>query len=63
MVEPGEFVTFESGKRMSKWMAEAYNLSPEERSKARSKTFKGIAEAMAEQWSDSYEPLDSFLIR
>lgn len=60
MVDPGEFVTFESGKRMSKWMAEAYNLSPEERSKARSKTFKGIAEAMAEQWSSSHVPLEKF---
>lgn len=60
MVDPGEFVTFESGKRMSKWMAEAYNLSLEERSKQGSKTFKGIAEAMAEQWSSSHVPLEKF---
>lgn len=51
IVDPGEFITFQSGKRMSKWMAEAYKLSPEERSKQRSKTFPGIAKAMAEQWS------------
>ena len=51
MVDPGEFVTFQSGKRMSKWMADAYKLSLEERSKQRSKTFPGIAKAMADQWS------------
>lgn len=50
VVEPGEIVKFKSGKQMSKWMAEAWKLSPEERAKLRSKTFPGIAKAMAEQW-------------
>ena len=35
----------------TKWFEDARKLSPEERSKARSKTFPGIAKAMAEQWS------------
>ena len=37
-------------KRQPKWFADAWKLSPEERSKVRSKTFPGIAKAMAEQW-------------
>lgn len=50
IVEP-EFVEFESGKRMSKLHYESFKVSnPEERSKIRSKTFDGIATAMAEQW-------------
>ena len=43
IVGKGEFVTFESGKRMPKWYSNA-------KGKNRSKTFLGIAEAMAEQW-------------
>jgi hypothetical protein len=31
--------------------ADAFKLSPEERAKVRSKTFHGIAVAMATQWS------------
>lgn len=34
----------------SPWHAYSWNLSPAERAKARSKTFPGIAKAMAEQW-------------
>ena len=33
-----------------KWFADAWHLPAEERAKVRSKTFPGIAEAMAEQW-------------
>ena len=51
LVDPGERVRFASGKSMPKWYADAYRLSPKERAKARSKTFPGIAKAMAEQWS------------
>lgn len=50
-VSPGEMVEFESGCKMPKWYADAWRLPPEERSKIRSKTFPGIANAMAEQWS------------
>ena len=35
----------------AKWFEDARHLSPSERSKARSKTFPGIAKAMAEQWA------------
>jgi hypothetical protein len=50
IVDKGEFVTFASGKRMTKWYADAAKLSPKEREKIRNKTFQGIADAMAEQW-------------
>lgn len=49
IVDKGEYIVFKSGKRMPKWYADAAK-NPKERSKIRSKTFKGIAEAMAEQW-------------
>lgn len=50
IVKPPERVKFESGKSMPSWYAEAWNLPKEERAKLRSKTFPGIANAMAEQW-------------
>ena len=54
-VDPGEFFEWKDGKtgklkRQPKWFADAFKLSPEERGKTRSKTFPGIAKAMAEQW-------------
>lgn len=42
---------FKSGKTMATWYSEALKLPKEERAKLRSKTFPGIAKAMAEQWS------------
>ena len=51
MVGKGEFITHKSGKTKPKWFADAFKLSPEERRKVRSKTFQGIAKAMAEQWA------------
>ena len=50
IVDSGESVTFASGNKMPKWYADAWGKSPEERSKIRSKTFPGIAKAMAMQW-------------
>ncbi len=50
IVSKGEIITFSSGKRMHKWHYEQSLLPPKERSKARSKTFPGIALAMATQW-------------
>ena len=41
---------FDSGKTMPSWYAELWNLPKEERAKLRSKTFPGIAKAMASQW-------------
>ena len=43
---------FDSGKTMPSWYAEAWHFPKEERAKLRSKTFPGIAKAMASQWSD-----------
>ena len=37
-------------KRQPMWFKDAWNLPPEERANVRSKTFPGIANAMAEQW-------------
>ncbi len=42
---------FDSGKSMPAWYAECWHLPKEERAKMRSKTFPGIAKAMAEQWA------------
>jgi len=50
VVEPPERRKFKSGKTMAHWMADAWDLPPAERSKVRSKTFQGVANAMAEQW-------------
>jgi site-specific DNA-cytosine methylase len=46
----GEFVDVGNGKKMPKWYNDSFRLSDEMRQKVRSKTFKGIANAMAEQW-------------
>ncbi len=48
-----ERVTFGSGKSMPKWYADALvkAKTAEERRNLRSKTFKGMAKAMAEQWT------------
>lgn len=50
IVEP-EIVEYKNGKGTdSRWHVETINLPPDERSKMRSRTFPGIAEAMASQW-------------
>lgn len=51
LVNPPERKKFKSGKTMPSWYADAWKLTKEERSKIRSKTFPGIAKAMAEQWA------------
>lgn len=50
IVKPEPRVKYESGRSMAKWYADAWRLPKEQRSIARSKTFPGIAQAMAEQW-------------
>lgn len=50
IVDPPPRTVYDSGKTMPAWYAEAWNLPPKERSLLRSKTFPGIAKAMAEQW-------------
>ena len=49
-VEPPKRLKFESGKSMASWYYDLWRLPKEERAKERSKTFPGIAKAMAEQW-------------
>jgi hypothetical protein len=53
IVERGEQTTYSSGKSMPKWYADAFKLPPKERAKVRSKTFPGIATAMATQWGSN----------
>ena len=52
IVGKGEQVVFSSGKTMAKWISDCFKLSKEERQTMRSKTFQGIADAMAEQWGN-----------
>jgi hypothetical protein len=54
IVGKGDRVTFKSGKSHPKWYADALATAktPEERRTLRSKTFQGIASAMAEQWTN-----------
>ena len=49
IVEP-DIIVHKSGRTDSRMHYETFKLPKEERRKARSKTFKGIAEAMAMQW-------------
>lgn len=53
IVEKGERVVLKSGKSLPKWYSDALTKakSPAERRTLRSKTFKGMAEAMAKQWT------------
>lgn len=50
IVKPNKRKVFDSGKSMPEWYASLWKLPKDERSKQRSKTFLGIAKAMAEQW-------------
>ena len=50
VVDSGERTVYASGKSMPKWYADAFKLPPKERAKVRSRTFPGIATAMATQW-------------
>ena len=53
IVTPPPRVKYKSGKTMPAWYADAVKLPKEERSTLRSKTFPGIAKAIAEQWGGS----------
>ena len=57
-IEPTEMVeaemyTYKDGRKDPMWHVESMKLSPKERTRARSKTFPGIAKAMATQWAGS----------
>lgn len=60
IVEPAQRTVFKSGKSMPTWYAEAWKLPKEERSTVRSKTFPGIAKAMATQWTIEPRQKDLF---
>jgi hypothetical protein len=49
IVEP-EYYIYKDGRRDPIWHVESMKLKPQERMKERSRTFQGIANAMAEQW-------------
>lgn len=51
--DTGEWIVFGSGKKQPKWYSDALtkSKSTEERRTMRSKTFPGIARAIAEQWT------------
>lgn len=53
IVEPEDDYVYKNGKKYPGWMMKALQEcnSSEERAKIRSKTFPGIAKAMAEQWT------------
>jgi hypothetical protein len=51
IVEP-QFHIYKDGRRDPIWHMETLKLFPDERSKARSKTFQGIADAIANQWGN-----------
>lgn len=60
IVEPPPRVqTGNNGRTMAAWYADAWNLSAHERSVVRSKTFPGIADAMAKQWVGPQTLFDS----
>ena len=52
IVDHGEQTIYKSGKKMPTWYANAWGLPPKDRARERSKTFPGIARAMATQWGN-----------
>lgn len=52
VVEPNPRIYYASGRSDPDWHTETRSLKGFERSRARSKTFPGIAKAMATQWGD-----------
>jgi hypothetical protein len=51
IVDKGEFYTKANGMRLSKWSHITSGRDKEKRAKIASRTFEGIANAMANQWS------------
>lgn len=52
IVEP-QFYTYKDGRRDPIWHVESMKLPAHERMRVRSKTWPGMAEAMAQQWGDA----------
>jgi hypothetical protein len=53
-VEKGEMIVHKDGKPRAAWSDAAWKLPAAEREKVRAKTFPGIAEAMAKQWTEYF---------
>jgi hypothetical protein len=51
-VSKGAFYMNDKGYRMPLWLAQTPSTRSEKNREIRSKTFNGIAQAMAKQWSD-----------
>lgn len=51
IVDKGEFTITKSGKKLPKWLSSASGSHDGTRGHNRSKTFEGVARAMAEQWT------------
>jgi hypothetical protein len=56
IVNKGEYMIYKSGKKCTKWIAKSVEKSPEIRAKIRSRTFRGIGDAMANQWGLGVTP-------
>jgi len=52
IVDKGKFYTKKNGSRMSAWSHITSGTNKEKRARIASKTFPGIAQAMADQWTD-----------
>ncbi len=52
-----EYIISKKGVRYTKWSYDTFNLPKEIRAKERSRTFQGIATAMANQWGSVTAPL------
>lgn len=60
IVDSGEFIITKDGKKQPKWYYDAlWAKTPEERRTIRSKTFPGIAKAMATQWGKYLEEISN----
>ena len=57
IVDRGVIHVHESGRRSSDWSMRTFKMPKAERWKERSRTFTGIAEAMADQWGNAPLPL------
>ena len=60
IVARGEFVKYPSGKRAHVWHRDMFNIPKKDRARMRSKTFTGVAKAMAEQWTKKNINISSF---
>jgi hypothetical protein len=52
IVDKGEFYTKANGTRVAKWSHIQSGTNKEKRARIASKTFRGIADAMADQWGN-----------